>query len=142
METYLYKLEKHFLNSKESMKFYIDKEVYDLFDFCVVYRNSFSFEFFTLNKSYKRIYNYFKHEFDARLRCCEWDINYDCYCVDFSCVQLLVWLDHWYNRPWISSGEKGWKDMARDRGWVDEEELHEGWLEYKRRIDRWFKLNY
>ena len=143
MEYFKHKLKRRGLfNCKESMKFYINKEIYDLFDYTVFYKNSFSFEFYTLNKDYKKIFDYFKEEFDARLICCEWDNNYNCYCVDISCVPLMVWLEHWNCKPWISSGESNWKSMARERGWFDEDDLDKGWSEYKQRIDNWFKRNY
>ena len=142
LDEYIYKLNNRFLNYKESMKFYIDKNVYDLFDFCVFYKNSFSFEFFTMNNDYERIFEYFRKEFDTRLICMGWDVNYNCYCVDFSCVPLLEWLDHWHCHLWVVSSEIHWKRMVRNKGWVDENEVHEGWLEYKRRRDAWFKRNY
>lgn len=143
MKYYKLKLkERGLLNCKNSMKFYISKEIYDLFDYAVFYKNSFSFEFYTLNKNYKKILDYFEREFDARLNCCEWDTNYNCYCVDISCISLMVWLEHWNCHHWCSTNENSWKSMAREKGWIDEDELNTGWVEYKQRIDEWFKQNY
>ena len=125
------------------MKFYIGKDLYDLFDYAVMIRNEI--EFFTLNPNYKEIWNKLRVYEDyghTRLNEMGWDNNYHCYCVDVFCPDLIDFVISWRKHHWCSTGEMSWKEHARFRGWVDEVELDEGYEEYKRNIDDWFERNY
>lgn len=138
-------LNKRFHNWKPLMKFYIGKDLYDLVDYAVYFKNSWDIEFFTLNEDYKEIWSKLRVREDygrTRLRGFEWDKNYSCYSVDVFCPDLINFIISWNFHHWHSVGENIWKDHARHKGWIDEEELHQGWLVYKAKVDNWFKLNY
>lgn len=130
-------------NWKPLMKFYIGKDLYDLFDYAVRTRNEI--EFFTLNPNYKEIWSklrVFEHYGHTKLNSIGWNENYHCYCVDVFCPDLVQYVISWRFHHWCSTSDSNWKAHARFKGWVDEDELEEGCKQYRQNINDWFERNY
>lgn len=133
----------HKPNSKSWMKYYISKDLYDLFTYAIVWEKNREIEFFTLNENYKDIWSILRISEDygyCKLIDLGYDNNYCCYVVSVICHELLVYLKsiHDYAHP---LGEKVWKSKARNCGW-SEEEIQYGYLEYKEKCNHWFELYY
>ena len=133
----------HRPNSKYYLKYYIGKDLYELFDYCIIYKNNFEIEFFSRYPNHKKIWdkmNVYENYGYCKLVDCEYDENYDCYTVSVVCADLLDYLRscHDYGSPW---SEKLWKDRAKSCGWSDTD-VDEGYSKYKLDYDIWFERNF
>lgn len=130
----------HIPNSKHYLKYYIGKDLYELFDYCIIYKNNFEIEFFSRYPNHKKIWdkmNVYEHYGYCKLVDCEYDEKYDCYTVSVVCADLLDYLRscHDYVSPW---SEKLWKERAKSCGWSDTD-VSEGYKEYRLEYDLWFE---
>lgn len=138
-------LQSRFRNFKDSMKFYIDKSLFDLFEYAVYYKNSYDIEFYTLNENYKEIWSKLRIYEDygyTKLRSMGWTDNYGCYCVDVHCPDLIDYLISWNYEHWHTVGKSVWIDMVRERGWNDYNEIEKGWEIYHNSVNNWFKYEF
>ena len=129
----------HRYNQKSYLKYHINKNLYDLFSYCIIYPNIFEIEFFTLNPNYKQIWEWLKDDEPIRLVDCEYDVNYHCYTVSVFCPRLVRYLEkaHDYHNK-IS--EEDWIKNCIDLGY-SEHEARYGYSEYMEGYIRWFKNN-
>ena len=130
-------------DSKGYMKYYIGKDLYELFDYAIIWKNTWDIEFFTQNPEYKEIWSKLRIYEDygrCRLREFEYSEIYNCYIVDVFAPDLIEYLRsiHDYCNP---MGEKLWKDKARNCGW-NEEEVIIGYRIYKNNCSDWFERHY
>lgn len=132
----------HIPNSKSWLKYYIGKDLYELFSYAVVIERNFEIEFFTLDENYKKIWMILRtgDYGHCALTDMGYDHNYHCYTVSVVCLELLYYLKvvHDYSNV---MGERIWKDKAKNCGW-NEKEITEGYFEYKEHCNRWFELHY
>lgn len=135
----------HKPNSKSWMKYYIGKDLYDLFSYAIVWKNIWEIEFFTLNEeSSKNIWdnlNVYRDYGRVKLvDSVEYDDNYQCYTISVFCPDLIMYLKSCndYVNPF---SEVVWKNKALNCGW-SKSEVDEGYIDYKKRCDAWFERHY
>lgn len=130
----------HRYNQKSYLKYHINKNLYNLFSYCIIYPNIFEIEFYTLNPNYKQIWeHYFKDDALTRLVDCEYDKNYYCYTVSIFCPHLLRWLKKAHNYHNIISEEQ-WIENCIKLDY-SEHEARYGYSEYMEGYIKWFKNN-
>lgn len=130
----------HRYNQKSYLKYHINKNLYDLFSYCIIYPNIFEIEFFTLNPNYKLIWDFWlKEDEPTRLVDCGYDENYYCYTVSIFCPHLLRYLEkaHDYHNK---IGEEDWIKNCVELGYSEHEAMY-GYSEYMEGYIRWFKNN-
>ena len=131
----LSKLRERFIDFKPQLKYYIPKDLYDLIDYAILYRNNWNLELFSFSPDYKdiwsklRVYDNYGH---CKLLELGYDENYYCYCVDVVCADLLDYLYHMHDYYTSPSPKKVWMDRALRCGW-SEEEVAVGWEDYHRK---------
>lgn len=133
----------HKINNKGYLKYYIDKNLYDLFSYSIFFKNSYEIEFFTLNQEYMDIWYLMKKNNDyGRVELVDfgYDENYFCYTVSIFCPDLLSYLYSMHDYANVL-GENLWMDKCRGCNW-SEEEIIEGYYEYKNNCINWFNLHF
>ena len=133
----------HKPNSKSWMKYYIGKDLYELFDYAIVWGTIWEIEFFTQNEYYNDIWSKLNFNNDygrVRLVDCEYMEQYQCYTVSVFAPDLIRFLRS-MNDHCNVMGEKIWKGKAKNCGWNDDE-VNQGYVEYKRKCDEWFERHY
>ena len=123
----------HRNNQKQWFQYYISKELYELFDYAIIY-HSFEVEFFTINEDYKRIWELlsYNHNYGrCVLKEIGYDETYDCYIVHVVCGELLNYIRSFRQSSFAVMGERQWKNHALKLGWT-EDEVENGYDEYHR----------
>lgn len=142
LNRYIYS-RQHKFNQKEYFKYYIDKKLYDLFCYAIIYPNSYEVEFYTLNDDYKNIWSKMRIYSDygkSALIDCGYDENYFCYTVSVFCPDLLSYLRSMHDYCCVC-GERLWKEKAKNCNWNDDE-INQGYMKYKKLCDEWFERHY
>ena len=115
-------------NRNAFFKYYIPKQLYDLFDYAIIQQGNV--EFLTSNTNYKDIWSILqnKHYGRCKLNSIKFDENFKCYSVDVMCKELLDYIA-FFHRHTCHMGEKRWKKGALKLGW-SQEEVDIGYEEY------------
>ena len=124
------------------MKYYIPKELYDLFDVAIIWENIWEIEFYTLNPNYKKIWDKLKVTSDyehIKLIDSEYDKNYQCYTISVFCPELIIYLKECNNYQ-NKKSESVWKANAISYGWSEQEVLY-GYSKYMEGYIHYFKRN-
>lgn len=140
----LMKLRSRFIDFKPQLRYYVPKDLYDLVDYAVLFKNGWNIEFFSFSPEYKEIWSKLRVSEDygyCKLLELGYDDIYGCYSVDVVCADLLRYLYSMHDYYTSPISESRWKSRALDIGW-SEGEVNVGWIEYKAKCDRAFELRH
>ena len=129
----------HYPNAKPYMKYYIDKNLYELFTYAIIYRNNWEIEFFTLEPNHKKIWNKLSNSQYGYTKLSDfgYDKNFHCYTISIFCPDLLNYLKY-VHRFDCKINETDWKKRAKECNWT-KQEIEYGYSKYMEQYIKWFE---